>query len=83
MAPMGHSSRQSPHAMHASSLVDDLDALLGACVDTDAATDALIGQNHRMRHEKPLSLRALKIFVFGELVPLQPNSLWETYHRHP
>ena len=56
IAPMGHSSTQSPHAMQASSFTTSADAadhfehFLRAGIDADAATDALIGFDNRVRH---------------------------------
>ena len=65
MQPMGHSSTQSPQAMHASSFsttttsrnaVDDLENLLRAGVNANAAANALFGFKHRMSHCVLLSL---------------------------
>lgn len=56
IAPMGHSSTQSP-ARDAGVLVHDLsdaadhfEHFLRAGIDADAATDALIGFDNRVRH---------------------------------
>ena len=53
---MGHSSTQSPHAMQAflvhdlSDAADHFEHFLRAGIDADAATDALIGFDNRVRH---------------------------------
>ena len=56
--------------------VYNLDALLRARVDADAAADALVGIDHGMRHDRPLLFSGLLKCFVGGTTPLLVNPMF-------